>query len=52
MRPLTALDPPLLVALPLLMAERRARTPLRELGEVLRVVAPDLAKAPPDPAAA
>jgi len=45
LRPLTALDPPLLVALPLLMAERRARA-------ALRVTPPDLAQAPPDPAAA
>jgi AraC family transcriptional regulator len=52
LRPLTALDPPLLVALPLLMAERRARATLREPGEVIRVRPPDLAQAPPDPAAA
>jgi AraC family transcriptional regulator len=36
LRPLTALDPPLLVALPLLMAERRARTPRREMGEAVQ----------------
>lgn len=52
LRPLTPLDPPLLVALPLLMAERRARASLRELGEIVRAASPDLAKAPPDPAAA
>jgi AraC family transcriptional regulator len=45
LRPLTALDPPLLIALPLLIVERRARAPLR-------VTPPDLAQAPPDPAAA
>jgi AraC-like DNA-binding protein len=38
LRPLTVLDPPLLVALPLLVAERRARTTLREPGEVIRSV--------------
>lgn len=37
MRPMTALDPPLLVALPLLVAERRARTTLRESGDVIRL---------------
>jgi len=52
LRPLTALDPPLLVALPLLMAERRARASLRDLSEIVRATSPDLAKAPPDPAAA
>lgn len=45
LRPLTALDPPLLVALPLLMAERRARN-------TLRITSSGLAQAPPDPAAA
>lgn len=38
LRPLTELDPPLLVALPLLVAERLARTTLREPGEVIRQV--------------
>jgi AraC-like DNA-binding protein len=38
LRPLTALDPPLLVALPLLVAERKARATLREPGEVIRRV--------------
>jgi AraC family transcriptional regulator len=38
LRPLTELDPPLLVALPLLVAERLARTTLREPGEVIRRV--------------
>ncbi len=38
LRPLTDLDPPLLVALPLLVAERKARTTLREPGEVIRRV--------------
>jgi AraC-like DNA-binding protein len=38
LRPLTALDPPLLVALPLLLAERRARATLREPAEVIRSV--------------
>jgi AraC-like DNA-binding protein len=39
LRPLTALDPPLLVALPLLVAERKARATLREPGEIIRRVA-------------
>jgi len=38
LRRLTVLDPPLLVALPLLVAERRARSTLREPGEVIRRV--------------
>jgi hypothetical protein len=38
LRPLTPLDPPLLVALPLLVAERRSRTVLREPDEVIRKV--------------
>jgi AraC family transcriptional regulator len=38
LRLLTALDPPLLVALPLLMAERRARNPLPEISAVARRV--------------
>lgn len=38
LRPLGALDPPLLVALPLLVAERRARATLREPAEVIRRV--------------
>ena len=38
LRPLTELDPPLLVALPLLVAERKARATLREPGEVIRRV--------------
>lgn len=38
LRPWGALDPPLLVALPLLVAERRARTVLREPDEVIRRV--------------
>jgi AraC family transcriptional regulator len=38
LRPLGLLDPPLLVALPLLVAERRARTTLREPDEVIRRV--------------
>jgi AraC-like DNA-binding protein len=38
LRPLGALDPPLLVALPLLVAERRARSTLREPDEVIRRV--------------
>ena len=38
LRPLRALDPPLLVALPLLVAERRARTILREPAEVIQRV--------------
>jgi AraC family transcriptional regulator len=36
LRPLRDLDPPLLVALPLLVAERRAQTTLREPDEVIR----------------
>lgn len=36
LRPLHPLDPPLLVALPLLVAERRARATLREPDEVIR----------------
>lgn len=38
LRPLTELDPPLLVALPLLVAERKARMTLREPGEVIQRV--------------
>lgn len=38
LRPLRILDPPLLVALPLLVAERRARTILREPAEVIQRV--------------
>ncbi len=38
LRPLTPLDPPLLVALPLLLAERRASTTLREPVEIIRRV--------------
>jgi AraC family transcriptional regulator len=38
LRPLTLLDPPLLVALPLLLAEREARTLEQQEGEVLRRV--------------
>jgi AraC-like DNA-binding protein len=38
LRPLRDLDPPLLVALPLLVAERSARTTLREPDEVIRRV--------------
>ncbi len=37
LRQMTALDPPLLVALPLLVAERRARTTLRESRDVIRL---------------
>jgi AraC family transcriptional regulator len=35
LRPRTELDPPLLVALPLLLAERRAKTTLREPGDII-----------------
>jgi len=38
LRPLGELDPPLLVALPLLVAERSARAPLREPDDVIRQV--------------